>query len=176
LFHETGHALHNLVSKTRYSIFHGTNVVDDFGEAPSQLLEHWCWTPSILKSIGQHYSYLDAHHLQTWKALHPDQEQPMEQLPDVTIESLIRAKHAHVSLATLQNLHLSIMDMTCYQPQTHEDILQFDVAATYNRLRRDLIPIDDHGSLGLGDGWAHGYTGWVHPVDNYDAGYYGYLL
>jgi metallopeptidase MepB len=176
LFHETGHALHNMVAKTRYSLFHGTNVADDFGEAPSQLLEHWCWTPSVLKLIGRHYSYIDARHLEIWRTQYPGQVQPEEKLPDRTVESLIRTKHAHRSLATLQNLHLSIVDMTCYQPQTHEDILELNVAVTYNRLRRELIPIEDPGSLGLGDGWAHGYAGWKHPMDNYDAGYYGYLL
>jgi Zn-dependent oligopeptidase len=34
-----GHGIHDLVAVTHYSRFHGTNVVRDFVEAPSQLLE-----------------------------------------------------------------------------------------------------------------------------------------
>lgn len=56
LFHELGHGIHDLVGRTTYSRFHGTSVVRDFVEAPSQMLENWCWTPSQLKSLSNHYS------------------------------------------------------------------------------------------------------------------------
>ncbi len=41
LFHEFGHVLHEILSKTRYSFLAGTNVKQDFVEAPSQLFESW---------------------------------------------------------------------------------------------------------------------------------------
>ena len=41
LFHEMGHIFHELLSRTRYSRFHGTTVALDFAEAPSQMLENW---------------------------------------------------------------------------------------------------------------------------------------
>jgi Zn-dependent oligopeptidase len=37
LFHELGHGIHDLVSRTIYSRFHGTSTVRDFVEAPSQM-------------------------------------------------------------------------------------------------------------------------------------------
>ncbi|CRK41272.1 hypothetical protein BN1723_018810, partial [Verticillium longisporum] len=46
LFHELGHGIHDLAGRTKHSRFHGTSVVRDFVEAPSQMLENWCWTPS----------------------------------------------------------------------------------------------------------------------------------
>lgn len=184
LFHETGHAIHYLVSKTRYSLFHGGEVADDFCEAPSQLLEKWCWTPQILKLIAKHYSYISPNHFAQWKTTTSqhdntaDEEkdkaikQPPQTLPDTTIDALILTKHTHRALDTLQNLHLSLTDQKLYQPSTHEEIQNLDVAKLYNSLKTELIPLPDHG---LGDNWAHSYASWTHPVDNYDCGYYGYL-
>ena len=44
LFHEFGHALHGLSSNVTYPLLSGTNVVRDYVEFPSQLLEHWLST------------------------------------------------------------------------------------------------------------------------------------
>jgi Zn-dependent oligopeptidase len=39
---ELGHGIHNLVSQTRYSRFHGTSgLFYDFVEMPSMMLENW---------------------------------------------------------------------------------------------------------------------------------------
>lgn len=45
MFHEFGHALHGLLADTRYAGFSGTNTPRDFVEFPSQVNEHWAWTP-----------------------------------------------------------------------------------------------------------------------------------
>jgi thimet oligopeptidase len=41
LLHEFGHALHGLLSDTRYVLHSGTHVERDFVEAPSQMFEEW---------------------------------------------------------------------------------------------------------------------------------------
>lgn len=48
LLHEFGHALHALLSTTRYAIQGGTSVLLDFAEAPSQMLEDWVYDPAVL--------------------------------------------------------------------------------------------------------------------------------
>lgn len=48
LLHEFGHALHGLLSKTRYASQGGTNVQFDFVEAPSQMFEDWAYDPRVI--------------------------------------------------------------------------------------------------------------------------------
>ncbi|KAI7184343.1 hypothetical protein KC316_g7754 [Hortaea werneckii] len=62
LFHELGHGIHDLVAKTEFARFHGASTAEDFNEAPSQMLEHWCWHPEILKSLGQLHTAQDEVH------------------------------------------------------------------------------------------------------------------
>ncbi|MDO5676605.1 MAG: M3 family metallopeptidase [Propionibacteriaceae bacterium] len=45
MFHEFGHALHGLLAASRYASLSGTNTPRDFVEFPSQVNEHWAWTP-----------------------------------------------------------------------------------------------------------------------------------
>ncbi len=55
LFHEFGHALHFLLSKAEYISQGAFKTKMDFVEAPSQLLEHWCWDEKILQKLTRHY-------------------------------------------------------------------------------------------------------------------------
>ncbi|CAM9388545.1 unnamed protein product [Chrysoparadoxa australica] len=54
-FHEQGHCFHQLLSRATYPEFSGTKVERDFVEAPSQMLEFWCWEPEALKRMSGHY-------------------------------------------------------------------------------------------------------------------------
>ena len=51
-FHEFGHVMHQLCSKAKYSDFAGTSVERDFVEAPSQMLENWCWTSEVSQPLA----------------------------------------------------------------------------------------------------------------------------
>ncbi len=48
LFHEFGHILHQTLTKAETVRFSGTSTERDFVEAPSQIMEHWCWRPEVL--------------------------------------------------------------------------------------------------------------------------------
>ena len=48
LFHEFGHILHGVLSRTRYVLNAGTGVKRDFVEAPSQMFEEWSRRPETL--------------------------------------------------------------------------------------------------------------------------------
>ncbi len=55
LFHEFGHALHQMLSNVTYGFICGTNVALDFVELPSQLYEHWLEVPEVLEKHARHY-------------------------------------------------------------------------------------------------------------------------
>ncbi|WP_269533176.1 M3 family metallopeptidase [Chitinimonas sp. BJYL2] len=48
LFHEFGHIMHGVLSRTRYTLNAGTNTKRDFVEAPSQMFEAWSRDPASL--------------------------------------------------------------------------------------------------------------------------------
>jgi peptidyl-dipeptidase Dcp len=54
LFHEFGHALHQMLSDVTYESISGTSVARDFVELPSQLYEHWLEVPEVLGEYATH--------------------------------------------------------------------------------------------------------------------------
>ena len=54
LFHEFGHALHQMLSDVTYQSISGTSVARDFVELPSQLYEHWLEVPEVLAEFATH--------------------------------------------------------------------------------------------------------------------------
>ena len=55
LFHEFGHAIHDLLSNVTYESLSGTNTSTDFVEMPSQVHENWVLTPEVLDRFARHY-------------------------------------------------------------------------------------------------------------------------
>ncbi|KAH0562023.1 hypothetical protein GP486_003277 [Trichoglossum hirsutum] len=180
LFHELGHGIHDLVSRTTYSRFHGTNTVRDFVEAPSQMLENWCWDPSQLRSLSRHYSYLTIEYANAWKADHPEPssavaENPPEKIPEALVESITKTKHVNDALFNLRQLHFGIFDMTVHEPASHDTITSLKISELYNRLRKEITQLDGPEILGQKDDWGNGQATFGHLIGGYDAGYYGYL-
>ncbi|KAL3428485.1 metallopeptidase [Phlyctema vagabunda] len=156
LFHELGHGIHDLVARTKYSRFHGTSVVRDFVEAPSQMLENWCWTPSQLKSLSNHYL-------------------TGEKIPDALIEKQISVRHVNDALFNLRQLHFGIFDMTVHTPKSHDEAKAFKISEIYNTLRTEISGLKGPEALGMKPDWGNGQATFGHLIGGYDAGYYGYL-
>ncbi|CAJ2514002.1 Uu.00g021210.m01.CDS01 [Anthostomella pinea] len=156
LFHELGHGIHDLAGRCTYSRFHGTSTVRDFVEAPSQMLENWCWTPSQLKSLSNHY-------------------ETGEKIPDDLIEKQISTKHVNDSLFNLRQLHFGIFDMTVHSPASHEELEKLDASVLFNDLRTQIAGLKGPEALGQDSTWGHGQATFGHLIGGYDAGYYGYL-
>ncbi|KAG9852611.1 zincin, partial [Aureobasidium melanogenum] len=170
-FHELGHGIHDLVARTKYSVFHGTATVDDFCEAPSQMLEFWCWVPGLLQSLSNHYTYLSPFYLETWKQENPDAKaQPEKHIPLTTIEKLVQAKNVNGSLFQSRLLHRSYFDMIVHQPSSLQEIQDMDIGEQWNKLQGQVSFLD------TGENYRGvGYSSFNAVIRVYDAGFYGYL-
>jgi len=103
LFHEFGHVLHNSLGHTRHPRFAGYNTEWDFVEAPSQIMEHWCWTPEVLQRFARHH--------QTGKPI-----------PAALVEQLAAARDLHVALLTLRQISFGLLDMAFHGPAEEKDL------------------------------------------------------
>jgi len=90
-FHEFGHVMHNICAKVEIARFGGTSVERDFVEAPSQMLEYWCWDARVLKRLSGRLS-------------------DGKPLPDGMIENLIKSKHCSAGLKNSRQLTFGIID------------------------------------------------------------------
>lgn len=55
-FHEFGHVLHHLLTKSELAAYSGTSTVLDFVEAPSQMFEEWTWSKEVLDRFARHHT------------------------------------------------------------------------------------------------------------------------
>lgn len=181
MFHELGHGIHDLVSRTTYSYFHGTKVLWDFVEAPSQMLENWVWSPAVLKNISRHYSYLSDEFKQTWLEENnsTDAQQPEERMPDQMIERMIHNKNYGVGLENLRQIAHGIYDMTLHTPATHQEIVDLDFTVLYNQDIKNVTHVNSMETLIKDESrkwrWGHEQASFIHLMSGYDAGYYGYM-
>ena len=83
-----------------YSIaYSGTSVERDFVEAPSQMLENWCWKRESLLRMSKHY-----------KTNAP--------IPDDILDKLIKSKTANAGVFNLRQILLGTFDQTIHtQPK-----------------------------------------------------------
>mmetsp|Transcript_67432 Transcript_67432/g.152615 ORF Transcript_67432/g.152615 Transcript_67432/m.152615 type:complete len:422 (+) Transcript_67432:596-1861(+) len=133
-FHEFGHGVHNLCSKTQLARFAGTGTERDFVEAPSQMLENWCWEAVSLARISRHV----------------ETEAP---IPKHLVDSLVAAKNANVGLLTCRQLFFGIFDQTIHsQPKS-------DTAAILAELHPKVmrVPMSDGTNFAASFGHMCGY-------------------
>lgn len=116
LFHELGHGIHDLSGRCKYSRFHGAETAMDFSEAPSQMLENWCWDATALKHLSGHY-------------------QTGEMLPDGVIDSLLRTRVVLPAAKLMPQLRMTLFDSAVHSAaRSAEDIDVTKIYAECDRL------------------------------------------
>jgi len=139
------------------------------------MLENWCWTPSQLRSLSKHYSYISDAYKKAFEEHSGGKEQPSEILPDSLIDSIVRTRHVNDALFNLRQLHFGIFDMTIHEGESQEQVKALNISELYNKLRKEITTLDGPETQGKGYGWANGQATFGHLIGGYDAGYYGYL-
>lgn len=103
LFHEFGHILHMSLTTAEFSRFSGANTEWDFVEAPSQIMEEWCWQPDVLQRFAFH-------------------NETGEPIPRELVDDLVKARHLNVALNTLRQVSFGVFDMGLHGPGDHSDL------------------------------------------------------
>jgi Zn-dependent oligopeptidase len=119
--------MHQLCSQTKWSRFHGTKVERDFVEAPSQMLENWCWEPTVLSQLSAHYSRVDK-----------TTSKP-EKIPPTLCDKIVKAKNVNAGLLNLRQIFFATFDLFIHRGQTTGVL---DSTKVYRELRDrvSLIP------------------------------------
>jgi thimet oligopeptidase len=90
-FHEFGHVLHHLLTKSEIAAYSGSNTVLDFVEAPSQMFEEWVWSREVLDKFAHHYK-------------------TGAKIPDDLYAAMLKARSFGRALSTERQLFLAYLD------------------------------------------------------------------
>jgi thimet oligopeptidase len=145
-FHEFGHVLHSVLTKTKLSSQSGTSVSRDFVEAPSQIFENWTWNYESLQLFAKHYK-------------------TGEVLPNELFDKMLAAKNVGSGLANTQQVYYGILDFTLhdkYDPTSSQPIVEV-MKELQNKIT--LYPYLEGTQMFASFGHLMGYA----------AGYYSYL-
>jgi thimet oligopeptidase len=146
LFHEFGHALHEITTTAGYAAFSGMSVPGDFVEVPSQNLESWITDKRVLDQFAVNY------------------QDPADRIPAEVLSRIDEARKAVIAHFYRRQLAFGKMDLllhTKIAPETDFDI----VAYTNQVLAEVYLPYPEKSS---------NITAFGHLFGDYDAGYYGY--
>jgi peptidyl-dipeptidase Dcp len=146
LFHEFGHALHQMLSDVTYGSISGTSVARDFVELPSQLYEHWLEVPDVLARHARH-------------------AKTGEPIPQGLLDRLLAAQTYDMGFQTVEYVASALVDLDFHDGTAPADPL----AAQEATLARIGMP----HAIGMRHAtphFAHVFAG-----DGYSSGYYSYM-
>ena len=146
LFHEFGHALHQMLSNVTYESISGTSVARDFVELPSQLYEHWLDVPEVLQEFATHATTGEA-------------------MPKAMLDKVLGAATFDMGFATVEYVASALVDLAFHEGEPPADVMQMQ------RQVLDQIGMPDAITMRHATPqFAHVFAG-----DGYSSGYYSYM-
>ncbi|UWR22088.1 M3 family metallopeptidase [Sulfitobacter sp. S190] len=146
LFHEFGHALHQMLSDVTYESISGTSVARDFVELPSQLYEHWLDVPEVLSEF----------------AIHADTGHAM---PEEMLDKVLGAATFDMGFQTVEYVASALVDLAF-----HDGPAPSDPMARQAEVLSELGMPDAITMRHATPHFAHVFAG-----DGYSSGYYSYM-
>ncbi|MDE0851739.1 M3 family metallopeptidase [Yoonia sp.] len=146
LFHEFGHALHQMLSDVTYESISGTSVARDFVELPSQLYEHWLEVPEVLAEF----------------ATHAETGEPM---PTDMLERMLNAATYDMGFQTVEYVSSALVDLAFHDGPAPKDPMQKQAEILEGLGMPHAIRMR-HAT----PHFAHVFAG-----DGYSSGYYSYM-
>ncbi len=145
LFHEFGHALHQMLSDVTYESVSGTSVARDFVELPSQLYEHWLEVPEVLAEFATNAAG--------------------EAMPEALRDRLLAASTWDMGFSTVEYVSSALVDLAFHEGDAPADPMARQ-AEVLDGLGMPHAIRMRHGT----PHFAHVFAG-----DGYSAGYYSYM-
>ncbi len=146
LFHEFGHALHQMLSDVEYESVSGTSVARDFVELPSQLYEHWLEVPEVLAEFATH-------------------AETGEAMPKALLDKVLGAATYDMGFSTVEYVASALVDLAFHEGDATADPMQ--------KQAKVLAEIGMPHAIGMRHAtpqFAHVFAG-----DGYSSGYYSYM-
>lgn len=146
LFHESGHALHHMLTQVNEKDVSGINGVEwDAVELPSQFMENFCWEWEVLRHMTSHV-------------------ETGEPLPRALYDKMIAAKNFQAGMGTLRQIEFSLFDMLLHTGAAKDG----DYMALLKQVRDEVsvLPTTDYNRST--NTFSHIFAG------GYAAGYYSY--
>ncbi|MFB0932138.1 MAG: M3 family metallopeptidase [Ascidiaceihabitans sp.] len=146
LFHEFGHALHQMLSNVTYESVSGTSVARDFVELPSQVYEHWLEVPEVLAKFATH-------------------AQTGEAMPEALLSKVLGAATYDMGFSTVEYVASAMVDLEFHDGDAPRDpmVRQAEILAGLGMPRAITMR---HAT----PHFAHVFSG-----DGYSSGYYSYM-
>ncbi len=150
-FHEFGHALHGMLSHTKYPRFASPAVPNDFVEYPSQFNEMWATYPDVLKNFAKDY-------------------RTGAPIPQALVDKVQAAARFNQGYATTEYVAAALLDQAWHQIPASavpdaSGVTAFEAAALH-RVGLDFPPVPPRYRSTY---FSHAFSG------DYAAGYYSYL-
>ncbi|KAE8694234.1 putative mitochondrial intermediate peptidase [Hibiscus syriacus] len=145
LFHEFGHALHALLSRTDYQHFSGTRVALDFAETPSNLFEYYARDYRVLRKFAKHYS-------------------TGEVIPEKLVKSLNGARNMFAATELQRQIFYALVDQTLFGEHVSGPRDTSSIVADLKRQHSNEKHVEG----------THMHLRFSHFL-TYGAGYYSYL-
>jgi oligopeptidase A len=148
LFHESGHALHALLSEVDDPAASAFAAVEwDAIELPSQFMENFCWEWPVVRAMSAHV----------------DTAQP---LPRSLYEKMLAARNFQSGMQMLRQVEFSLFDMIIHHQAQGLDIAQ--VLDALDQVRKEVAVLFPPQWHRFPHNFSHLFAG------GYGAGYYSY--